>query len=130
MKYQVLESFKVKTKQGEMELQPGQIITLPRDKVIKLLGEGKITPVGKVAYKVYSEILEAFLWVVDTNEDMHSLRSQGIAEAIYTTDEVKTLKGIDKDVLKELHKVKEVFPESKIEETKRGSFLGQEASGA
>lgn len=42
MRYQVIEAFKVKTSQGEMELQPGQVIILPKDKAIKLLNEGKI----------------------------------------------------------------------------------------
>lgn len=119
MKYQVLELFKVKTSQGEMELQPGQIITLPKDKAIKLLNEGKITPIEKVAYRVYSEILQAHLWVVDTVEDMHSLRSQGIAETIYSHDEIKELRKLSKEDLREIHKVKEIFPESTIEEIKR-----------
>lgn len=115
MKYQVLDTFKVKTSTGEMELQTGQIITLPHDKALRLLNEGKITPIEKVAFKVYSEILQAYLWVADTDQDMHSLRSQGVNEAIYTADEIKKLKGMDKDSLREIHKVKEVFPESTIE---------------
>jgi hypothetical protein len=120
MIYEVLKSFKVRTLQREMQLNPGQVITLPHDKVIKLLNEGKITPVGKVAYKVYSEILQGYLWVVDTDEDMHSLRSQGINEAIYTGDEIKKLKDIDKDALKDVHKIKEVFDKSVIEEVREG----------
>ena len=119
MKYKVLDRFKAKTSEGEMELQPGQVITLPHDKkAIKLLNEGRITPIEKVAYKVYSEILLAYLWVVETNEDMHSLRSQGISEGIYTADEIKKLKGLSRDSLKEIHKVKETFEKSKITEVK------------
>ena len=117
MKYKVLDSFKAVTSQGEMELQPGQTITLPHDIAIRFLNEGKITPVEKVAYKVYSEILQAYLWVVDTDEDMHSLRaSQGVSEAIYTADEIKKLKGLSSESLREIHKVKEVFENSKIEQ--------------
>lgn len=119
MKYIVLDSFKAQTKQGEIELQPGQIITLPTDKALKLLNEGKITPVERAAYKVYSEILQAYLWVIDTDADMSSLRDAGITEAIYTADEIKKLKSLDKDALKELHKVKEVFENSKIEDVLR-----------
>ena len=70
----------------------------------------------KVGIKIYSEILGCYLWVVETDEDMHSLRSQGITEAIYTTDEIRKLKDLSKDSLKEIHKAKEVFPESKVEE--------------
>jgi len=72
----------------------------------------------KVAYKVYSEVLQAYLWVVDTEKDIHTLRSQGIAEVIYTHHEIKELKKVSKEDLKEIHKVKEVFENSKIEEIK------------
>ena len=115
MKYKVLDSFKALTSEGEMELQPGQVITLPHDKAIRLLNEGKITPIEKVAYKVYSEILQAYLWIVETDEDMHSLRSQGIKEAIYSHDEIRTLKGGEKDSLKAIHQVKEVFEDSHVD---------------
>ncbi|OGW36958.1 MAG: hypothetical protein A2Y97_10155 [Nitrospirae bacterium RBG_13_39_12] len=116
MKYQVLEAFKVRTSQGEMEPQPGQVITLPHDKAIRLLNEGKITPIERVAYKVYSEILQAYLWIVDTDQDMHSLRSQEVSEAIYTADEIRKLKGGEKDSLKAIHQVKEVFEDSHVDE--------------
>ena len=117
MRYHVLEPFRVKTSKEEMELQSGQVITLPQDKAIRLLNEGRITPIDKVAYKVYSEILQAYLWVVETDQDMHFLRSQGITEAIYIADEeIKKLKGLSKDSLKEIHKVKETFDKSQIME--------------
>jgi len=116
MKYQILEAFKVKTSQGEMELQPGQIIALQSEKALKLLSEGKITPIEKVAYKVYSEILQAYLWVVDTDDDMHSKRSQGNEEAIYTRKEIAILRKLPKEYLKDIHQIKRVFPMSTIEE--------------
>ncbi len=65
MKYQVLEVFKVKTSQREMELQPGQVITLPQDKAIRLLNGGKIIPIPnelpedvKKAYDERAAIME------------------------------------------------------------------------
>ncbi len=119
MKYKVLDSFRALTSEGEMELQPGQVITLPHDKAIRLLNESKITPIGKVAYKVYSDILQTTLWIVDTAQDMGNLRSQGIKKAIYSHDEIKKLNGLSKDSLKEIHKVKEVFENSKVEEISR-----------
>ncbi|MDP2754554.1 MAG: hypothetical protein Q8P40_09220 [Nitrospirota bacterium] len=125
MRYKVIEAFKVKTSQGEMELQPGQVIILPKDKAIKLLTEGKITPIEKVAYKIYSEILQAYLWVIETDQDMHSLESQGVKEVIYTHHEIAELKKLSKEDLKEIHRVKEVFPESTVEEIKR-SYEGKE----
>lgn len=119
MRYQVLEPFKVKTSKEEIELQHGQLVTLPQDKAIRLLNEGKITPIEKVAYKVWSEILQAYLWVVADDEAMKALKSQGISEAIYTANEIRRLKGLSKDSLRELHKVKEVFPESVVEDVKK-----------
>jgi len=118
MKYYVLESFRVKTSQGEMELQTGQVITLPYDLAIRLLNEEKIQPAEKVAYRIYSEILESYLWIVNTDQDMHSLRGQGISEAIYTNNEIEKLKSLDKDSLKVIHQVKDVFEGSKIEEVR------------
>jgi hypothetical protein len=118
MKYQVLEAFRVRTSRSEMEIQPRQIITLSHDKAIGLLNQGKITPVEKVAYRIYSEILETFLWVVETDRDMHTLRSQGKTEAIYTQDEIAELNGLCKDSLREIHRTKEVFPKSTIEQVK------------
>lgn len=116
MKYKVLDSFKAQTLKGEMEIEPGQVITLPHDKAVRLLNEGKITPIEKVAYKVYSEVLQAHLWVVKTDQDMYSLRSQGMKEAVYTVNELRKLRDLSKDSLKEIHKVKEVFEDSKVEE--------------
>ena len=93
MKYKVLDSFKAQTDKGEMELRAGQVITLPHDKAIRLLNEGKITPVGKVAYKVWSE-------------------------AIYPHHEIAELKGLSKESLKAICKVKETFQDSKVEQIK------------
>ena len=114
MKCHVLEPFKVRTSRGEIDLLPGQIITLDKDKAIKLLKEGKIIPTNNIAYKIYSNILQAFLWVVDTDDDMWALKKEGVTDPIYTADEVRKLKGISKEGLKRVHRVKEVFEGSKV----------------
>ena len=84
----------------------------------KIISNEKVSPLRGAAYRVYSDLLQAYLWVVDTDQDMHSLMSQGISEAIYSADEIRKLRGISKDSLKEIHKVKEIFPKSKIEKIK------------
>ena len=119
MKCQVLEPFRVKTSQGEIELLPGQIVALDKDKAIKLLNDGKVIPTNNVAYKIYSNILQAFLWVVDTDEDMWALRKEGVRETIYTSDEVRKLKGISKEGLKRVHRAKEVFEGSKVRDVRK-----------
>jgi hypothetical protein len=115
MRYLTTIPLKLKTQDGEVELKPGDTFKPKSRAAIKsLLAEGKIKP---LAVKVWSEILQDYLWVVDTDKDMHSLRaSQGASEAIYTSGEVKKLKGLSKDSLREIHKVKEIFKDSKVEE--------------
>jgi hypothetical protein len=70
----------------------------------------------RIAVRVYSEILDCYLWVVETDQDLHTLRSQDTPEAIYTRDEIKRLQGLNKDFLREIHKFKKAFQDSKIEE--------------
>jgi hypothetical protein len=64
--------------------------------------------------RIYSEHLQDYLMFVHTDEDMHSLRTQGITEAIYIRQEISELKKLPKEALQEVHKVKLVFPESTI----------------
>jgi hypothetical protein len=116
MTFQVLEDVRIETPEGLVTLNQGQTIKLSKDEAILLIEAGLITPIEKVAYKIYSKILQAYLWVVDTDQDMHTLRSSGITEAIYTPDEIPKLKGLDKDTLKEIHQIKATFPESSIKE--------------
>ncbi len=54
MKYHVLEPFKVKTSKGEIVLQAEQFISLPSDKALMLIAQGKISPTLEVN-KAYEE---------------------------------------------------------------------------
>ncbi len=47
MTYKIPELFTVKTKQGDLTLNPGQIVTLAQEKAKKLIEQGKLTPVFK-----------------------------------------------------------------------------------
>lgn len=114
MKYIMLDSFKAQTRQGETELKAGQIITLPHEIAIRLLNAGLITPVGRVAYRIYSNIFEAFLWVVQDDAGADKLRAEGISEPIYTGHEIAELRGLDREGLGAVHNVKTVFDESQI----------------
>jgi hypothetical protein len=117
MTFNVLEDISIETPEGIITLSPGRVIRLSKEEAFPLIENGMIAPSGKVAYRVYSEILQAHLWVVDTDKDIHSLRaSQGVFEAIYTADELKKLKGLSSESLREIHKVKEVFENSNIEQ--------------
>ena len=117
MKYIVLDRFKARTKDGEVDLDPGQVITLPDDKALKLITEGKVSPAERVAFRVFSEILQAHLWVVYGTADLQALRRQGIIEQAYTAGEISALRKQPGANLKTIHAVKETFPLSTV--TKR-----------
>lgn len=117
MKCRILKPLKAN---GEKELNPGDIVDVPKNLAIKYIEKGKIIPTEKVAYRIYSNILQAYLWVVADNNDREAVRaSQDVTEAIYSHDEIKELKGLNKDSLIEIHKVKEVFEQSKVMECKK-----------
>ena len=119
MRYRVIESFKIKTHKDEMELQSGQVLTLPHDKAIRLISDGKVAPHDERVQRVYSENLHAHYWIVENEKDMDRLREHGIEEAIYTKQEMERLKDADSETLKIIHQVKEVFENSQIEDFRR-----------
>jgi hypothetical protein len=117
--YRVLTKIEVETPKGAVTLKHGQIIKLSKDEAIPLIEAEMIIPVEKVAYKVYSEILQAYLWVAHDLDDRNTLRSNGMTEAIYTADEIKKLKGTDRGLLRQIHECKEAFSMSNIVEHKK-----------
>ena len=82
MKYRVLETTRLKTSKDEIELHPGQVTALHNDVAIRLINEGKITPIGRATYKIHSKILDDFLWLVPTDKELQGLVGEGIKEAI------------------------------------------------
>lgn len=117
MTFEVLKE--TETLEGTFMLKEGQKVRLSKEEAIPLIQDGLIQPIEKVAHRIYSNILQAYLWVVADDKDRGTLRaSQSITEAIYTHDEIKKLKGLSKDSLREIHKVKQVFENSKIKESR------------
>lgn len=57
MKYQVLDSFKAQTRQGETELKAGQIITLPEDLAGRLIETGKVRQLETLSVSSWLEKL-------------------------------------------------------------------------
>lgn len=96
----------------------GAVVSLPEVKAIPLIEAGRIKPTEGVAYRIYSEILQAHLWVVETDSDMHSLRALGVSDSIYTGDEIRKLRtsGMDREGLKTVHSVKQTFEKSQVTE--------------
>ena len=60
MTYEIITPFTVKTKQGNLTLNPGQTITLAEEKAVKLIGEGKIKPIGEPKHDTLNNLLSYF----------------------------------------------------------------------
>lgn len=118
MTFNVLSDISLETLSGIVNLKQGQMIGLSKDEALPLIEAGLIMPTGRVAYRIYSELLQTHLWVCETDHDMHSLRAEGVAEPIYTGEEIRKLKGMDNAGLKAIHTVKTVFENSRIEEAR------------
>jgi hypothetical protein len=58
-----------------------------------------------IAVKVWSELLQAHLWVVADEEDIELFTTHGLRGEIYTTDEIQKLNCMDKNSLKALHTI-------------------------
>ncbi len=79
MTYQILTELKVKTKQGETILSPGQIINLNPSKADSLLAEGKIKQTS------LEDILDSIL-----NESMSKIIEAHEGRQYHATDEIRT----------------------------------------
>jgi hypothetical protein len=105
-----VESLTIRTEEGDQVLPPGKKVALSVEKAAPLITGGKLIPLGKVAYKIFSGILQANIWLVADEEDRKALRkSLGAAEAIYTVDEIRMMKGMDADSLRRIHAAKKIF---------------------
>ncbi len=77
----------------------------------------------KKSYKIHSKILDDDLWIVATDKELKELISEGIKEVIYTQDEISRMidEGVSKEGLVAIHKVKNAFPVSGIEDISKES---------
>ncbi len=125
MKFRISETINLKTSKGKLELKPGQVVALPHDVAVKLLNDNKITPIGKAIYKVYSKILDAYLWVVATDVEMRKMLDEGTEEPIYTNEDITKLEGGTKEELQVIHKIKRIFPGSTVEDIKHKNEKGK-----
>ena len=60
MRYEVVIPFTVKTKQGDLNLHPGQVVTLEEEKAAKLIRERKIEPIGDTKHDTLNNLLSYF----------------------------------------------------------------------
>jgi hypothetical protein len=114
MKCEVVSPLKVKTPNGELQLEPGQVINLPSDKAIEPICFGKVKPIEKVAYRIQSKLLGCDIWLVESEESMSRLVTKGVKEPIYTYREIEGLKQEAKETIKTINDIKTLFPGSII----------------
>lgn len=114
MHFRALKGFKVETSNGETTIQPGKNVKLSRDLAISLLNQGRITPIGRAAVKIYSEVLGEEIWIVADERDMKALQAEHITDVVYMASEVEELKGKPPEHIKKVHEAKRVFPGSKV----------------
>jgi hypothetical protein len=110
VKYRVVDTLRVRTEAGNRELTRGQVITLAHVTAERLLREGKITRT------VRSDSLKTYLWVADDAAHAESLRNRGIAEPIYTFDELRRLVTADEAAVALVHEAKGIFEECVLDE--------------
>ena len=125
MKCKVIAGYQVETPSGIVALKQGQVIELDieldKEEAMSLIQEGVIMPITTVAYKLYSDVLGAFLWVAPDESSARHLRD--VAEPIYTADEVRKLKGLSPDGLRAIHRVKIEFKESRVDSVEPVNIL-------
>jgi 3-deoxy-D-manno-octulosonate 8-phosphate phosphatase KdsC-like HAD superfamily phosphatase len=138
MKYLVVTPITFRTPGGVKELQRGDIFKIKDPEPIKtLINSGEVIPVLEdrewqtlldkyrnegitaIAVRLYSRILDSFLWVVADEKGIEALRIQGVKEAIYTEPEIKQLKNVDIASLRMTHNIKTTFLKSIVKEVKK-----------
>lgn len=67
-----------------------------------------------VAVKMWSEVLQCFLWVVPDRDEAKALRDSGALDVVYTHDEIRALKGSTPEHLRAVHAARLEFPDSTV----------------
>ncbi|ODS34504.1 MAG: hypothetical protein SCARUB_00380 [Candidatus Scalindua rubra] len=68
-------------------------------------------------YKIYSKILDDYLWIVANGKELQELVTEGVKDVIYTQEEVSRMidECVSKEGLKVIHKVKKSFTGATVE---------------
>src|SRR5512139_668402 len=104
MKVQVLIPSKIQTKQGERELNEGDILKLDDSLARHLIAQGKVKKVKMLPRKIYSKVLREHVWMVADQEDMESLASRGVKEVVYVGWEIALLGMESKETQEAVHR--------------------------
>jgi hypothetical protein len=70
----------------------------------------KVKKAKKTSVKIFSNLFNEKICLVADQEELETLASKGVKEAIYMAWEIPALKGMDKERLRAVHLTKKVFP--------------------
>ncbi len=107
MKIRVTHQVKLKRNGQEITIEPGKLIALPDEVAIELIRQGRAAPF--FAVKIWSNILQDFLWVVGSPQDMEGIDPGNLS--IYQWQEIQQLidNHVDSAMLRMIHNAKRTF---------------------
>jgi hypothetical protein len=125
----VITSLRVRLKTGEVTtLAPGELVDLQASEATRLIRSGRIKLANpRVAVLVYSEVLQAHIWVVAGEKELEALRAQ-VTEPIYTGEEIQKLKKIPRprEALRSINEIKTLFPGSEVNDVQNKEIDNEE----
>jgi hypothetical protein len=89
MKYQVIENFKAETPDGDVELQPGQVITFETETEVANIESGKVRPLTEVMteqYQTFMRWLSGYPVTADEIQDHDAALLEAIHREINNMD--------------------------------------------
>jgi hypothetical protein len=125
MKYKIVDNLKIKTSQGEMILQTGQVINIQPERAIKLINKGKIKPLRDIFEERYRELcrwLKSYPVIAEEIKEYSPELYQSIQDAIEDMDSyflTENLQGFTKA----MEKVKKLYLEAVNSIKKQGLEL-------
>ena len=75
------------------------------EKTTRANDESKNGKRSYIAVKVWSELLQAHLWIVADDKDIELFRTHGLRGEIYTSAEIQNINCMDKGSMKAIHKL-------------------------
>ncbi len=108
MKIRVTHQVKLKRNEEEITIEPGKLVALPNEVAIELIRQGRAAPF--FAVKIWSNILQDFLWAVGSLQDMEGIEPGN--SPIYQWQQIQQLidDQVEPEMLRAVHNTKRIFP--------------------
>ncbi len=108
MKIRVTHQVKLKRNGEEITIEPGRLVALPNEVATELIRQDRAVP--SFAVKIWSKILQDFLWAVGSRQDMEGIDPGD--SPIYQWQEIQQLinNNVEPGTLRAVHNTKRIFP--------------------